>query len=81
MNKLSQNTVISHYNKLEGVDRILTELYGAALRAGQHNTYDPYSQKLLSAILAVATAQRELNWSPAPDAAEDVDSVPSTLQA
>jgi hypothetical protein len=79
MNKLSQNTVISHYNKLEGVDRILTELYGTALRAGQHNTYDPYSQKLLSAILAVATAQRELHWSPAPEGKEEVDAAPRTI--
>lgn len=70
---LTNNTVISHYNKLEGVDRILTELYGAALRAGQHNTYDPYTQKLLNAILAVASAQRELPWSPAPVDSESTE--------
>jgi len=78
MNKLSQNTVISHYNKLEGVDRILTELYGAALRAGQSSSYDPYAQKLLNAILAVATAQRELHWSPS-EQKEDVDATPRTI--
>jgi len=63
---LTNNTIISHFNKLEGIDRILADLYGAALRASKQDRYDAYAQKLLNAILAVASAQRELPWSPAP---------------
>jgi hypothetical protein len=67
---LKNDTAIFHYNKLEGVDRILTELYGVALRASKQDEHDPYSQRLLAAILAVSAAQRQIPWSPSgePDA-------------
>jgi hypothetical protein len=67
MLNMTNNQVISHFNKLEGVDRILKDLYNVALVTGRHDSYDPYTQKLLNAILAVTNAQRELPWSPSSD--------------
>ena len=61
---MTENTVIRHYNKLEGIDRLLTEMYGVALRAVKQDVNDPYSQHLLKAILAVIAAQRQLGWTP-----------------
>ena len=72
MSNMTNNTVISHYNKLEGIDRILKDLYNVALANGRHDSYDPYAQRLLGAILAVAAAQRQLGWSPSPDNPETI---------
>jgi len=64
MNKMSQNTVISHYNKLEGVERILVDLYNVALKSTNQDVYDPYTANLLKCISDVKGAQRKLGWTP-----------------
>jgi hypothetical protein len=60
------DTAISHYNRLEGVERILTDLYRNRLSDPgiKDPDYDQYSHNLLKAITTVKGAQSKLPWSP-----------------
>jgi hypothetical protein len=60
---MKQETAISHYNRLEGVERILTELYQAALRSTGSDK-DLYCEGLLKSITTVKGAQNKLPWNP-----------------
>lgn len=64
--KLSEGSTISHYNRLDGAERILSDLYTQALHGADRDAHDPYIQGLLKAIVAVKAAQKQLDWSPAP---------------
>jgi hypothetical protein len=63
---MKQETVVSHYNRLEGVERVLTELYQTALRNVGQNPYeqDAYCEGLLKSITTVKGAQNKLPWNP-----------------
>jgi hypothetical protein len=63
---MTKDKAISHYNRLEGIERILTELYQARLKDSdvRDSDYDQYSHNLLKAITTVKGAQNKLPWTP-----------------
>jgi hypothetical protein len=63
---MKRETAISHYNRLEGVERVLTELYQTALRNFGPNLYEHnlYCEGLLKSITTVKGAQNKLPWNP-----------------
>lgn len=69
--KTTESVTIHHYNKLDGVDRILSDLYNYAILTSEKDTHDPYVQGLLKAIVAVKAAQRHLDWTPYPAEMEE----------